>query len=336
MRWEKIQIINKQGDDVMAQSPIIISASRATDIPSFYSDWFMNRLYEGYFKWTNPFNGQTTYISTEKTRLFVFWTKNPKPMMKHLDYLDNNDKNYYFQYTMNDYDLEKLEPNVPNIEYRIENFIKLSEKIGKERVIWRFDPLILTDKISPNTLLKRIENIGNQLVGYTDKLVFSFADIKNYKKVQTNLRNVGINWVDFDENSVVEIAKGLNELNKNWGFDIATCAEKFQLEEYGISHNKCIDDDLIIKLFKHDEKLMDFLGVKLIDSIYSKDTIIKKTKSNKDTGQRELCGCIHSKDIGEYNTCPHGCVYCYANSSHKDAIQIWKKHKLDITTENIK
>lgn len=336
MKWEKTKIINKQGDSVIAQSPVIISASRATDIPAFYSDWFMNRLYEGYFKWTNPFNGQPIYVSTEKTRLIVFWTKNPKPMMKYLDFLDNNNINYYFQYTLNDYDDEKLEKFVPNVQNRINTFIELSNKIGKEKVIWRYDPLILTDKITTSDLLRKIEFIGNQLVGYTDKLVFSFADIKHYKKVQNNLINNGINYVEFDEQTMNEIASGLKELNKNWGFEISTCAEKIPLEQYGITHNKCIDDDLIIKLFKYDTELMDFLGVKLIESNYSKDVIVKKTKDNKDKGQRELCGCINSKDIGEYNTCPHSCEYCYANSNHKEAIQNWKNHKLDITTENIK
>ena len=171
--------------------------------------------------------------------------------------------NYYFQFTLNDYDKEKLETRVPNVQFRIETFQQLAERIGKEKVIWRFDPLILTDKIGVDELLRKVENIGNQLKNHTEKMVFSFADIKLYKKVQNNLRKNAINYQEFNERTMNEFAQGLQQLNKSWNFEIATCAEKISLEMYGINHTKCIDDDLMIKLFSHDKILMDFLGVKI-------------------------------------------------------------------------
>ena len=109
MSWNKIQIKKSNGETGEAQAPVIISASRSTDIPAFYSDWFFQRLKEGYVRWKNPFNGFPLYVSFEKTQLFVFWSKNPKPMLKHLDILDKKGYNYYFQFTLNDYDEEKLE-----------------------------------------------------------------------------------------------------------------------------------------------------------------------------------------------------------------------------------
>jgi hypothetical protein len=168
MNWSKVDIKKSNGETVKAQAPVIVSASRSTDIPAFYSDWLINRIKEGYVKWKNPFNGVPLYISFEKVRLFLFWSKNHKPLLKHLDFLDEKSYNYYFQFTLNDYDSEKLEPNVPNVQSRIETFIKLSEKVGKEKVIWRFDPLILTDRIGVEELLRKTENIGNQLKNYTD------------------------------------------------------------------------------------------------------------------------------------------------------------------------
>lgn len=335
MKWEKVTITTDNGETVEAQAPVIISASRSTDVPAFYADWFINRLKKGYVKWKNPFNNSYLYVSFKNTRLIIFWTKNPKPMLKHLNYLDEIKINYYFQFTLNDYDDENLEPNVPSVEERIETFIKLSERIGKSKVIWRFDPLILTDKIDVQDLLKKTENIGNQLKNYTEKMVFSYADIKNYKKVQTNLKRNNINYQEFNENHMIEFAKGLQQLNKNWNFEIGTCAEKISLEKYGIVHNKCVDDDLIIKLFSSDKKLMDFLGVKIIPGdIFNKERI-EKIKNNKDKGQREYCGCIVSKDIGEYNTCPHLCIYCYANSYDEIVNKNWQKHKQNPNNETI-
>jgi DNA repair photolyase len=336
MNWDKINITKQDGEAVEAQAPIIISASRSTDIPAFYSDWFIQRIKEGYVKWKNPFNGVPLYVSFNKARLIVFWSKNPKPMLKQLDYLDDRIKNYYFQYTLNDYDIEKLEPNVPNVQSRIETFLKLSERIGKGKVIWRFDPLILTDKIGIDELLKKAENIGNQLKNHTEKMVFSFADIKLYKKVQNNLRNNAVNYQEFNENRMNEFALGLQQLNQSWNYEIGTCAEKIPLEKYGIIHNKCVDDDLMIKLFPHDKILMDFLGVKITPpDIFNPIGGIEKKKNNKDKGQREFCGCIFSKDIGQYNTCPHECVYCYANTSNEIAHANYKTHKLNPLSDTI-
>ena len=337
MSWNKTQINKPNGETVEAQVPVIISASRSTDIPAFYSDWLANKITQGYVKWKNPFNGVPLYVSFENVRLFVFWSKNHKPMLKHLNLLNEKGYNYYFQFTLNDYDAEKLEVNVPNIQSRIETFIDLSERIGKEKIIWRFDPLILTDKMGVDELLRKVENIGNQLKNHTDKLVFSFADIKLYNKVQNNLRKNSIPYQEFNERTMNEFAMGLQRLNESWHFELATCAEKIPLEEYGIVHNKCIDDDLMIKLFSDDKILMNFLGVKVMPAdMFNANPSIVKSKDKKDKGQRQFCGCIMSKDIGEYNTCPHSCEYCYANTSKEIALKNWQLHKQNPNSETIK
>jgi DNA repair photolyase len=347
MNWDKIKITKQDGEVVDSQAPIIISASRATDIPAFYADWFVERIKAGYVKWKNPFNGVPLFVTFKNARLIVFWSKNPKPIIKNLDFIQEHIPNFYFQYTLNDYDADKLELKVPSLQFRIDTFVELSDKIGHDKVIWRFDPLILTDKIGVDELLRKTENIGNQLKDYTDKMVFSFADIQHYKKVQTNLQKSQINYREFDDKTMNEYAAGLQQLNKSWGFEIGTCAEKIQLENYGIVHNKCVDDDLMIKLFPHDKILMDFLGVtikqpELFGDIPNEAILLKngtyalKTKNNKDKGQREFCGCIMSKDIGEYNTCPHLCEYCYANASKELALANWKKHKSNTNNEMIK
>lgn len=325
MYKNKSNIINQSGESVEATTPIIISASRSTDVPAFYADWFFHRLKVGYSAWTNPFNGVKSYVSYEKTRFIVFWSKNPEPLIKHLDYLKDKGINCYIQFTLNDYENEGLEKGVPKLEKRIETFKKLVEKLGKGRVIWRFDPLILTDTISPATLLQKIENIGNQLQGYTEKLVFSFADIVAYKKVKSNLEKNQIHYTEWTENQMNEFAKNLSELNRKWNFQLATCGEKINLAQYGIAHNKCVDDELMIRFAKNDSVLMDFLGVEVTNSLFEGEQIIRK-KDNKDKGQRAFCGCVVSKDIGEYNTCPHLCEYCYANASKELAVKNYKVH----------
>jgi hypothetical protein len=333
---EKSKITIQSGESVPAQTPVIISASRATDIPAFYSDWFIDRLKNGYVRWKNPFNGVPLYISFENVRLVVFWSKNPKPILKHLDYLDKAGINYYFQYTLNDYDKEKIEKGVPKLTERIETFKILSERIGKDKIIWRFDPLVLTDTIDIELLLKKIEGIGNLLHNYTNKLIFSFADIKQYKKVFNNLQKSSTNYREFTEAEMLNFASGLQKLNGKWNFELATCAESIPLEHFGIIHNKCIDDDLIIKLFPEDKILMDFLGVKITaPDIFNPESHLEKTKDNRDKGQRLFCSCIVSKDIGEYNTCPHFCEYCYANSSQEAVIKNYRFHKIKPNSDTI-
>ena len=321
----RIIITTDNGEQVEASAPIIVSASRSTDIPAFYAEWFVNRLKAGYCVWYNPFNQKPMHVSFEKTKALVFWTKNPKPLIPHLDYLDERGIHYYFQFTLNDYDNEKLEPKVPSVEARIETFKKLSEKIGKEKVIWRFDPLILTDKIGVNELLKKVENIGDQLHGYTEKLVFSFADIGIYAKVQNNLKRLKNDEQldsacrEFTRDEMREFAAGLQNLNAKWKFSLATCAEEADLTQYGIEHNRCIDGELMKRIFAHDS---DFVYYLTYGEFPDKNTLFSdeppgKKANLKDKGQRKACGCMISKDIGMYNTCPHFCIYCYANTSEE-------------------
>ena len=335
MTQNKQKITLSDGTSVEAQAPVIISASRSTDIPTFYSEWFIKRWEAGYLKWTNPFNGKPLYISFSNTRLVVFWTKNPRPMFKYLDYMDKNIPNYYFQYSLNDYDKEKFEAKVPSVESRIKTFIELSNRLGKKRVVWRYDPLILTDTIDIDELLKRMKNIGDQLKDYTDKLVLSFVDIGIYQKVENNLKKENVNYIEWTVPLMDEFGQGLYELNKEWNLQLGTCSEKIDLEKYNIVHNKCIDDDLMIDLFSEDKELMNFLGVEMEQADLFSDGKIIKTKKLKDKGQREDCGCVMAKDIGQYNTCPHECNYCYANTSKELAKKNYNKHKERPTSESI-
>lgn len=335
MQWQKEKIKLDNNTTVDAQAPIIISASRSTDIPTFYSDWFISRWEAGYIKWTNPFNGQPLYVSFKNTRLVVFWTKNPRPMFKHLDYLDKNIPNYYFQFSLNDYDKEKYEAKVPSVESRIKTFRELSKRIGKKRVVWRYDPLILTKDIDVNELLRRVKNIGDQIHEFTEKLVFSFVDIDIYKKVENNLKKEDVPYIEWTSQNMEEFAKGISQINKDWGLQLGTCSEKIDLDKYGIVHNKCIDDDLMIDLFSHDSQLMDFLGVEIKQADLFSDGEIIKTRNLKDKGQREDCGCIMAKDIGAYNTCPHECNYCYANASKEIAKKNYQNYLNDKNKESI-
>lgn len=335
MQHYKQEITLPDGTSVEAQTPVIVSASRSTDIPAFYSDWFIKRWEAGYLKWTNPFNGKPLYVSFANTRAVVFWTKNPRPMFKYLDYLDKNIPNYYFQFSLNDYDKEGYEGKVSSVESRIKTFKELSQRVGKKRVVWRFDPLILTNEIDIDELLKRVKKIGDELKDYTQKLVFSFVDIGIYKKVQSNLNKEQVPYIEWTPKLMDEFASKLSNLNKSWCLELGTCSEKIDLDKYNIVHNKCVDDDLMIDLFSEDKELMDFLGVKIEQADLFSDGEVTKTKKLKDKGQREDCGCIVAKDIGAYNTCPHECNYCYANASKELAKRNYQKYLENPNSESI-
>lgn len=266
---------------------MIISASRRTDIPAFYSEWFFNRIREGYLLVRNPMNAnQVSRVNLDPSVIecIVFWTKNPKPIMNKLHELEKY--NYYFQFTLNSYD-KSLEPNVPKKNEIIDTFIELSKKIGKDRVIWRYDPILLTDVFTKEYHYEWFEYLARTLCNYTNKCVISFVDL--YKKTERNLK--GINLLPMHQHDMEEIASKISQIGLKYNLTIESCSEEIDLDKFNIKHGKCIDDKLISKI---------------TGKIFNVD---------KDPSQREICGCVRSIDIGAYNTCMHCCRYCYANYS---------------------
>ncbi|MDR2498888.1 MAG: DUF1848 domain-containing protein [Tannerellaceae bacterium] len=298
MRWERITIINRQGEQAEAIAPLIISASRATDIPAFHAERFFAGLREGYTQWRNPFNGRMQYVAYARARLVWFWSKHPAPLLPYLPQLKAMNLNACLHYTLNDYEREAFEPYLPPLSVRIETFRRMVDAIGFAAVIWRFDPLLLAGDLTASALLDRINNIAAKLCGYTEKLVFSFADIACYRRVRARLHRHGISWRDFDASDLRLIAEGLRLIGEQHRISVASCAEAVDLSAYGIAHNSCIDGDLLARLFPEDRALQSFLA----------------SGWRKDSGQRPHCRCIPSKDIGEYGACGYGCLYCYANA----------------------
>ena len=269
---------------------MILSVSRRTDIPNYYSDWFFNRIKAGFLYVRNPMNVHQISeidLSPEVVDCIVFWTKNPKPMIDRLDEL--KEYKYYFQFTLTGYGSD-IECNVPHKKNEmIPVFQKLSSKIGKEKVIWRYDPIIFNDKYTPDYHLKAFEQIARALNGYTDKCVISFVDVytKNKKSMES------LNAYELGEQQLLDFAKKLSKIAVENSMGIGSCAEAIDLEQCGIKHNCCIDSQLIEAI----------IGCRI-------DTC-------KDKNQRKECGCVESVEIGTYNTCKNGCKYCYANYSQE-------------------
>ena len=321
LTWNTTEIQTDQGKRVKAKTPVIISASRSTDIPAFFPKWFMNRLRRGYIRRVNPFNRESEYVSFSATRVIVFWSKNPQPLIPFLSEIEDRGINHYVQFTLNDYEQERLEPHVPPLARRIETFQRLSERIGKNRVVWRFDPLILTDELTVDRLVGRVASIAEQIKSFTERLVISFADIAVYTKVRNNLAREHVRYREFDSERMIDVARRLQLLSREWGLKIATCAETVALESYGIEHSRCIDDRLMIDAFGHDRQLMEFLG-------HGNDWFAHPSRPHmEDKGQRKACGCVASKDIGRYRTCPHRCAYCYATGHPAEAVRNFRAHR---------
>jgi hypothetical protein len=307
MNWPKVDInINENTSPAIA--PLIISASRSTDIPAFHAKEFFNCLKKGHFFWTNPFNGKKNLISFEKTKFIVFWTKNAAPIIPYLDEIDKMGINYYFNYTLNDYEKEKLENMLPSLNTRIEIFKELSVKIGRDKVIWRFDPLILLKGQKDEILIDKIVNIASQIHKYTNKLVVSFVDT-SYQKVKYSLKRNGFELENFNRDDKIRFVKMLYLAIKPFELKIFTCAEQDVLDLKFVLKNKCVDDELIEKLSIHKEVLNFIADLRL-------------QKKLKDKGQRKNCGCMVSKDIGKYDSCFYGCTYCYAVRSIKSDTRI--------------
>jgi hypothetical protein len=268
---------------------VVLSVSRRTDIPNYYSEWFFNRIKEGYLYVRNPMNARQISkitLSPEVVDCIVFWTKNPEPMFGRLDELDTY--KYYFQFTLTGFGND-IEYNVPHKKDMISVFQKLSLKIGKEKVIWRYDPIIFTEKYNPEYHLKAFRQIAEELCGYTSRCVISFVDI--YAKNKKSMR--ALNSFSLSEDELAAFGREIAFLAGSRDIKVATCAERLDMSPYGIEHNCCIDKELIEKI----------TGCKL--------------KADKDKNQRKECGCIQSIEVGTYNTCKNGCKYCYANVSRE-------------------
>lgn len=277
---------------------MIVSVSRRTDIPAFYSDWFFNRINEGFVYVTNPMNLKQVSkveLTPDKVDCFIFWTKDATPMIDRLDELKEFD--YYFQYTITSYgkDVEKCILDKKEV---IESFKKLSDKIGKEKVILRYDPILLSKKYNIDYHCKAFDRLCSQLNRYTDKCVISFIDL--YKKTERNTKDLDLIPMNIEQ--IREISKKLSSIANKYNLLIETCSEGYDLTEFGINKGKCIDDDLVSKIIGYE------VNVK------------------KDDTQRDVCGCVKSVDIGQYNTCRHHCLYCYANFNYKQVEDNYKLH----------
>lgn len=264
---------------------MILSVSRRTDIPNYYSDWFYNRIKEGFACVRNPVNPHQVSriaLSPQVVDCIVFWTKNPAPMLERLEEL--RDYSFYFQFTLTGYGRD-IEPNVPHKrEYMIDIFRRLAQQTGSRRVIWRYDPILFTDIYTREYHLRAFEQIAGALRGYTEKCVISFVDL--YAKNQKKLRELKVQEKPMEE--LRDFARKLSGIARAKGMTIASCAEKYDLADCGVEHNCCIDKVLVEEL----------AGCRI--------------KAAKDRNQRAECGCIESIDIGTYDTCKNGCIYCYA------------------------
>ena len=277
---------------------MILSVSRRTDIPAFYSDWFFNRIREGFVDVRNPMNIHQVSrikITPDVVDCIVFWTKNPKRMLARLNELNNY--NYYFQFTVNPYN-KLIETNVPFKTGIIETFRELSHQIGKDRVIWRFDPILITDTINVAYHIKYFEELAKRLENLTTKCVISFVDL--YKKTRTNTEH--LNMREPTQSEMKCLAENFVKIANNYGIQILSCAESIDLGEEGVEHGCCIDP-------------------RLIENICGYHIDVKKDKN-----QREECGCVESIDIGAYNTCSHACAYCYANFNNEKVVSQSSKH----------
>lgn len=281
---------------------MIVSVSRRTDIPAFYSDWFMDKVEQGFVYVINPFNRKQVSkieLSPSTVDCFVFWTKNAAPIMDKVPILDEKGFKYYFQFTITPY-ASDFEPGIRDKKEVIDTCIRLSELIGKEKVIWRYDPILLSSKYNKEFHYRSFEDMCKSLCNSTEKCVISFLDM--YTKTQRNTKHLGL--LDMSEEDIIDIASEFAQIAEGYGLYIETCSESIDLSSYNIQKGKCIDS-------------------RIIERILGCPIAVKK-----DDTQRETCGCVKSIDIGQYNTCMHFCAYCYANFNHEQVLENYKAYDI--------
>lgn len=279
---------------------MILSVSRRTDIPALYSEWFLNRLDAGEVYIRNPFNPRQVtrlIIPPENIDCIVFWTKDPAPLISRKHLLDSFSIPYYFLFTITPYG-EDIEPNLPPVPELLTRFRNLSETLGKERVIWRYDPIIFTPDMDENYHLRRFAEMCGTLSGHTARCIVSF--FAPYKTVLKNCEELSIQLPEAGR--MHGMLKKLKEIADNYSIELRTCAAAEDYSGLGIEPSECIDS-------------------KLISRITGKPIPYKK-----DPSQRKECRCTRSIDIGAYTTCTHGCLYCYANTNHRKAYEMFRRH----------
>lgn len=266
---------------------MILSVSRRTDIPNYYSDWFFNRINEGFLYVRNPMNVQQVSkvaLSPQVIDCIVFWTKNPAPMLARLDELEQY--HYLFQFTITGYGAD-LEPGLCNQKEEVLNiFRELSDRIGNHRMVWRYDPIVVNETYTLEYHRKAFGELAKKLEGYTTRCMVSLVDF--YEKNKIRMHSIHVKTLTELEKN--ELISDLAAIGAASGIQVETCCEDVSAET-GVRKGSCIDRTLIESI----------VGSHL--------------KSIKGKALREGCMCMESVEVGSYDTCQNGCVYCYANNS---------------------
>lgn len=270
-----------------------------TDIPAFYSQWFINRIKAGYVLVRNPYNPSsvTRYeINPDVVDLIAFCTKNPAPMLKYMDVLKPYGQ--YWFVTITPYGKE-IEPNVPDKRQVLENFKTLSKFVGVDSIGWRYDPIFINDKYSIDFHIETFEKMARELSGYTKTCIISFIDL--YKKVIKNFPQACM----VEKEKRLKIGKAFAEIGRQYDITIKACAEGDELAPYGVDCSGCLTQEVY-------------------------ETVLH-TKLNmpRIKGQRNECACFFGNDIGAYDTCRHFCKYCYANTDYRAVLSNSELHNPD-------
>ncbi|MBP3713530.1 MAG: DUF1848 domain-containing protein [Bacilli bacterium] len=279
---------------------MIINTGQRTDIPAFYSKWFINRIREGFVLVRNPFYPKlvTRYkLDPKVVDVIGFCTKNPRPMFKYLDEIKDFGQFWYISITGFEKDLE---PNVPPIDQVIEDFKYLSKKVGKNAIAWRYTPIIINEKYTVNYHIKTFERIASELHDYTSLAVYGFVDL--YEKLKAHHKEIE----ECSREDVITISKVFKEIAQKYNLDLRLCSKEKWLDEYGIDTKGCM-------------RIEDYER-----SINSKLVIKEKREARKG-----YCSCYLSNDIGAYNSCLHLCSYCYANGEKDLIVRNNKNHDDD-------
>ena len=271
---------------VLSQSSrtMIISASRRTDIPAYYSEWFVNRLREGYFIVSNPNNSadvSRVQATPDVVDCIAFRTKNLIPMFDKIERMA--DYSYFFQVTMNPYGRE-MERNVPRLEERVETFKRMTRLIGPERMTWRYDPVIITPKYDFDFHARAFGYLARELDGFAQRCLMGFIELHPFVAKRTD--PLGVKGRDTDD--ILRVGAIFGKIASQYGLNLSTCAERTDLEQFGIAHGACIDR-------QHVESIVGYRFGKVREKYL-----------------RPYCNCMESIDIGHYDTCLNGCEYCYA------------------------